>query len=70
MRQEDRVLERIEYIKDIIKQSGKISLAELDAWAFVTLGIRPRTLGIYINSLDLMGIINYDKETKIISMGK
>jgi len=66
MRQEDRVLRRIERIKTIIKETGNISLKELDAWAFVTLGIRPRTLGIYLNSLDTMGLIKYDKESKRI----
>jgi Mn-dependent DtxR family transcriptional regulator len=66
MRQEDRVLVRIKQIKEVISDSESMPLDELDAWAFVNLGIRPRTVGIYINSLAKMGIIEYDKETRII----
>jgi len=63
-RQEDRLLDRIQRIKTIIKDCRKIELEELEAWALLNLGIKARTVASYTKALLKMGILNYDPETE------
>jgi len=66
--QEDRVIRRIQTLLAYIRDNQPVSQDKIDAWAYSTQGIRPRTVSGYIGSLLLMGNIQFDKQKKTFSV--
>ena len=66
--QEDRVLARFKQMVAYIKFHKQLNLKQLDAWAYMTLGLRPRTTGKYLESITTnMPNVKYDAKTKLIT---
>lgn len=65
--QEDKAVTRIKATSQLIQDAGKISLKEMEAWARISYGIRPKTLASYVIALNDMGIVKYDYDTKMVT---
>lgn len=64
--QQEQLKERVERIKDVIRDSTELPYQELESWALLNLGITSKTLGSYVMALDNQQIVHYDFTTKIV----
>jgi hypothetical protein len=62
--QEDRVVARIKQTKAMIRDSKRITMDELEAWGYTTLGIRPRTMRKYVSALLKMKVISHNEKAQ------
>jgi hypothetical protein len=68
--QEDRVIRRIQSLLAFVRDNPHTNQEKIEAWAYSTQGIRPRTVGGYIGSLLLMGNLKYNTAKKTFEVAQ